>query len=88
MVLGLDHVKSEKLWDILKIENLEYANANHSAKIENLESASANHSAKIENLESASANHSVVLTNHSAVLNQHEEKIQILESYYGKLNFV
>ena len=31
MVLGLDHVKSEKLWDILKIENLEYANANHSA---------------------------------------------------------
>ena len=74
MVLGLDHVKSEKLWDILKIENLEYANANHSAKIENLESASANNSA--------------VLTNHLSVLNQHEEKIQILESYHGKLNFV
>ena len=53
MVLGLDHVKSEKLWDILKIENLEYANANHSAE-----------------------------------LNQHKEKIQILESYHSKFNFV
>ena len=74
MVLGLNEVKSERLWDILKIENLEYASANHSAKIENLESASANHSA--------------VLTNHSAVLNQHKEKIQILESYHGKINFV
>ena len=88
MVLGLNEVKSERLWDILKIENLEYASANHSAKIENLESARANHSAEFENLESASANHSTVLTNHSAVLNQHNEKIQILESYHGKLNFV
>ena len=70
----MNEVKSEKLWDILEIENLKYANANHSAKIENLESASANHSA--------------VLTNYSAVLNQHEEKIQILESYHGKINFV
>ena len=34
------------------------------------------------------ANHSAVLTNHSAVLNQYGEKIQILESYHGKLNFV
>ena len=72
-------MKSEKLWDILKIENLESANANHSLKIENLEYANANHSLKIENLEYANANH-------SAVLNQHDEKIQILESYHGKLN--
>ena len=43
-------VKSETLWDILKIEN-----------------------------------NSAVLTNHSAVLNQYGEKIQILESYHGKL---
>ena len=46
-------MKSEKLWDILKIESLESASANH-----------------------------------SAVLNQHQEKIQILESYHGKINFV
>ena len=38
MVLGLDNAKSEKLWDILKIENLEYANANHSERIKVLES--------------------------------------------------
>ena len=81
MVLGLNEVKSERLWDILKIENLEYASANHSAKIENLESASANHSAVLNK-------HSAALTNHSAVLNQHKEKIQTLESYHGKLNFV
>ena len=61
MVLGLDNVKSEKLWDIFP---------------------------KFEKLESASANHSAVLTNNLAVLNQHEEKIQILESYHGKLKFV
>ena len=74
MVLGLDNAKSEKLWDILKIEQLE-------ENIQIQEYANANHSAKIENLESASANH-------SAVLNQHKEKIQILESYHGKLNLV
>ena len=60
-------MKSETLWDILRIKNLESANANHSLKIENLEYANANH---------------------SAALDQHEEKIQILESYHGKLNFV
>ena len=47
-------VKSEQLWDIIpNIENLEYANANHSSKIENLESASANHYAVLTNLQSA-----------------------------------
>ena len=39
----MDNAKSEKLWDILKIETLESANTNHSLKIENLESANANH---------------------------------------------
>ena len=33
MVLGI-FVKSEKIWDILKIENLEYANANLSERVQ------------------------------------------------------
>ena len=37
MVLGI-FVKSEKIWDILKIENLEYANANLSERVQVLES--------------------------------------------------
>ena len=36
MVLGI-FVKSEKIWDILKIENLEYANANLSERVQVLE---------------------------------------------------
>ena len=44
MVLGI-FVKSEKIWDILKIENLEYANAN-------LSEANANLSERVKVLES------------------------------------
>jgi hypothetical protein len=36
MVLGI-FVKSEKIWDILKIENLEYANANLFERVQVLE---------------------------------------------------
>jgi len=36
MVLGI-FVKSEKIWDILKIENLEYENANLSERVQVLE---------------------------------------------------
>ena len=44
-------VKSEQLWDLLTIANLQAGIANHSADITNLQAGIANHSADITNLE-------------------------------------
>ena len=51
MFLGI-FVKSETLWDILKIENHSAAIANHSAVIANHSSEINQHSEKIQVLES------------------------------------
>ena len=55
----MDNAKSEKLWDILKIEQLEekiqiqeYANANHSAVLTNHSAVLNQHKEKIQTLES------------------------------------
>ena len=48
--------------------------------------AIANHSAAIANHSAAIANYSAAIANHSTEINQHSKKIQVLESYHGKLN--